>query len=59
MAEPEGMAESCIGSFKARPRKVLLVGVQTEPEQRDDTGFSTWLGNAKDEVQVIGKGPRR
>jgi hypothetical protein len=54
MAEPEGVAELVHRLLQSAAAKVLLVGVEIEPEQRDDAGFSARLGNAKDEVQIPG-----
>jgi hypothetical protein len=50
---PKVWPSSCIASFKARPRNRGSSALGWT-EQQDDTGFSAWLGNAKDEVQVIG-----
>ena len=47
MAEPEGVAELVHRLLQSAAAKALLVGVEIEPRQRDDAGFSTRLGNAK------------
>ncbi len=54
MAEPEGVAELVHRLLQSAAAKVLVVGVELEPEQRDDAAFCTRLGNAEDEVQIAG-----
>ena len=54
MAEPEGVAELVHRLLQSAAAKTLLVGVEIEPEERNDAGFSARLGNAKDEIQIPG-----
>ena len=54
MAEPEGVAELVHRLLQCAAAKALVVGVEMEPEQRDDAGSSARLGDAKDKVQIAG-----